>query len=127
MKEQRKFFTLYLVMICTFVLHIFLNEQLALRTQYIFDRSLILIDSLSKLNDIIYYIIIYFSVIAMCKADRGNLILEFVLLGVPAILLLLLSVSMMSLAVRIYTQADYCIPFGAALLCILVCRWQKNK
>ena len=127
MKKQRKFLTLYLVMICTFVLHIFFNKQLALKTQFIYDRSLIWFDVLSKLNDIVYYIIIYFIVIAMCKADRGNLILESVLLGVPALLLLLLSASIMSPAIRIYMLADYCIPFGAALLCILTYRWRKRK
>ena len=124
MKKQQKFLTLYLLMICTFVLHIFLNEQLALKTQFINDRSLILFDVLSKLNDIVYYIIIYFSVIAMCKAESGSIILESVLLGIPALLLLILSVSMMSPAIRIYAHADYCIPFGAVLLCILIYKWR---
>ena len=126
MKKQQKFLTLYLLMICTFVLHIFLNEQLALKTQFINDRSLILFDVLSKLNDIGYYIIIYFSVIAMCKAESGSIILESVLLGIPALLLLILSVSMMSPAIRIYMHADYCVPFGAALLCILIYRWRMR-
>lgn len=126
MNNRRKFLVLYFAMVCALILRIFLDEQLALKAKYLYDRRYIVLTIISRVIDILYYIITYFGFIALCKIERGSILLETVLLGIPALLLLVMSVVITAPFTWIFTNPDYCVPFGAMLLCILLYRW-RNK
>lgn len=127
MNSRRKFLILYFTMVCTFILHILLNEQLALKAKFIYDHRLAVMTIISGVIDIAYYIIIYLVFIAISKIERVGLLLETVFLGIPALFLLVTSVIMTNPFLWIFKNQNDCIPFGAMILCMMLYRLFNKK
>lgn len=125
-KKFFKFLILYFCMILFFVLRYYMTSELKAYEMYNYSPEMIWIWYLRNAINVLYYILEFLLLFALCNTENFSSVLECILLIPVALISCFASIFIIEPFSWIYANSEYFIPFGTMLFCALLCRWYKK-
>lgn len=125
-KKFFKFLILYFCMILFFVLRYYVTSELKAYEMYNYSSEMIWIWYLRNAINVLYYILEFLLLLALCNTENYSSVLECILLIPVALISCFASIFIIEPFTWIYANSEYFIPFGTMLFCALLCRWYKK-
>lgn len=125
-KKFLKFLILYFCMILFFVLRSYMTSELKAYEMYNYSPEMIWIWYLRNAINVLYYILEFLLLFALCNTENFSSVLECILLIPVALISCFASIFIIEPFSWIYANSEYFIPFGTMLFCALLCRWYKK-
>lgn len=125
-KKFLKFLILYFCMILFFVLRYYMTSELKAYEMYNYSPEMIWIWYLRNAINVLYYILEFLLLFALCNTENFSSVLECILLIPVALISCFASIFIIEPFSWIYANSEYFIPFGTMLFCALLCRWYKK-
>lgn len=125
-KKFLKFLILYFCMILFFVLRYYMTSELKAYEMYNYSPEMIWIWYLRNAINVLYYILEFLLLFALCNTENFSSVLECILLIPVALISCFASIFIIEPFSWIYANSEYFIPFGTMLFCALLCRGYKK-
>lgn len=125
-KKFLKFLILYFCMILFFVLRYYITSELKAYEMYNYSSEMIWIWYLRNAINVLYYILEFLLLFALCNTENYSSVLECILLIPVALISCFASIFIIAPFSWIYANSEYFIPFGTMFFCALLCRWYKK-
>ena len=125
-KKFLKFLILYFCMILFFVLRYYMTSELKAYEMYNYSPEMIWIWYLRNAINVLYYILEFLLLFALCNTENYSSVLECILLIPVALISCFASIFIIEPFSWIYANSEYFIPFGTMLFCALLCRGYKK-
>lgn len=125
-KKFFKFLILYFCMILFFVLRYYMTSELKAYEMYNYSPEMIWIWYLRNAINVLYYILEFLLLFALCNTENFSSVLECILLIPVALISCFASIFIIEPFSWIYANSEYFIPFGTMLFCALLCRGYKK-
>lgn len=125
-KKFLKFLILYFCMILFFVLRSYMTSELKAYEMYNYSPEMIWIWYLRNAINVLYYILEFLLLFALCNTENFSSVLECILLIPVALISCFASIFIIEPFSWIYANSEYFIPFGTMLFCALLCRGYKK-
>lgn len=125
-KQHFKFLLLYFSMLLFFLLRYYITSEIKSYEMYNYSSESIWLWYLRNAINVLYYILEFLLLFALCNIKESCLILECILLMPIALISCFASIFIIDPFSWIFANSEYFIPFGTMLFCAILYRWKRK-